>query len=112
MNEIIEPMSSSQERLLMGYRLSPSTPIIIEDGALIGMGAIIMNGAKVGKGSVIGAGALVKQDMTVPDNCLAMGIPAKVIRKNSNNAYKENIAWAKKYVELAKIHKKKFEPLK
>ena len=84
----------------------------IEDGALIGMGAIIMNGAKVGKGSVIGAGALIKQNMTVPDNCLAMGIPAKVIRKNSSNVYKENVAWAKKYVELAKIHKKKFESLK
>ena len=53
-------------------------PITIKDGAHIGIGSIIMPGVTIGKGAVIGAGAVVTKD--VPDNCLAVGVPAKVIK--------------------------------
>lgn len=53
-------------------------PIEIKDGAHIGIGSIIMPGVTIGKGAVIGAGAVVTKD--VPDYCLAVGVPAKVIK--------------------------------
>lgn len=52
----------------------------IEDGALIGMGAIIMNGARIGKNCVVGAGAVITEGKSFPDHSLIVGAPAKVIR--------------------------------
>ena len=77
----------------------------IKDGALIGMGAIIMNGVKVGKGSIIGAGSVIMEQMIIPDYSVVVGIPGKIIKTRTEKAYQENIKWAKKYVQLSKIHK-------
>lgn len=52
----------------------------IGDYSLIGMGAIVMNGAKIGRNCIIGAGALIKEGQEIPDNSLAVGAPAKVVR--------------------------------
>ena len=78
----------------------------IGDGALIGMGAIIMNGVSIGKGAVVGAGAVVKENMIVNDYELVVGVPAKVVKTLSSSTYDDNVKWAKKYVQLANIHKK------
>ena len=77
----------------------------ISDGALIGMGAIIMNGVSIGKGAVVGAGAVVKENMIVNDYELIVGVPAKVVKTLSSSNYDDNVKWAKKYVQLANIHK-------
>jgi len=53
--------------------------IIVKHGAHIGIGAIIMPGVTIGKGAVIGAGSVVTKD--VPDYCIAVGVPAKVIKE-------------------------------
>lgn len=53
-------------------------PIVIKDGAHIGIGAIIMPGVTIGEGAVIGAGAVVTRD--IPDYCVAAGVPARVIK--------------------------------
>lgn len=53
-------------------------PIVIKDGAHIGIGAIILPGVTIGEGAVIGAGAVVTKD--VPAYSVAVGSPAKVIR--------------------------------
>jgi carbonic anhydrase/acetyltransferase-like protein (isoleucine patch superfamily) len=52
----------------------------IEDGALVGMGAIVMNGARIGKESVVGAGALVPEGKVFPERSLIVGSPARAIR--------------------------------
>lgn len=52
--------------------------IFVEDGAWIGAGAIITAGVRIGKNSVIGAGSVVTKD--VPDYCVAVGNPAKVVK--------------------------------
>ena len=79
----------------------------IDDGALIGMGSIIMNGAIIGKGAVVGAGAIVTENMDVPALGLVVGLPGKVIKILPEDTYDKNIKWAKKYVQLAMIHKSK-----
>jgi carbonic anhydrase/acetyltransferase-like protein (isoleucine patch superfamily) len=52
----------------------------IEDGVLIGMGAVVLDGAIIEKGSLIAAGALVLQDKRIPAGSLVAGVPGKVIR--------------------------------
>src|SRR5947209_9742261 len=53
----------------------------VEDGALIGIGAVVLNGARIGAGAVVAAGALVPEGMQVPPNVLVMGMPAKIRRE-------------------------------
>ncbi len=54
-------------------------PITIGNDCWIGGNAIILPGITIGNGCVIGAGSVVTKD--IPDNSLAVGNPAKVIRK-------------------------------
>ncbi len=55
-------------------------PVRIGDHVWIGANATVLKGVKIGNGAVIAAGAVVTSD--VPPNCLAAGVPARVIRKN------------------------------
>ncbi len=55
----------------------------IGDGSLIGIGAVLLNGAKVGRGCIVGAGALVTEGREIPDGSLAVGSPARVVRRLS-----------------------------
>ncbi|NLB36861.1 MAG: acetyltransferase [Clostridiales bacterium] len=51
------------------------------DNTEIGASCNIIQGKTVGSGSIIGAGAVVVGD--IPDNCTAVGVPARVIRRSS-----------------------------
>ena len=60
-------------------RLSPEVkPVIIGDNVFIGMRSIIMKGVTIGDNAIIGAGSIVTKD--IPANCVAAGVPCKVIR--------------------------------
>lgn len=59
--------------------LEDALPIAIGDDCWIGGNSIILPGITIGKGCVIGAGSVVTKD--IPENSLAVGNPAKVIRK-------------------------------
>ncbi|MFZ5597509.1 MAG: gamma carbonic anhydrase family protein [Bacillota bacterium] len=90
--------------LKLGNRISVGHNSILhgctlEDGVLVGMGAIILNGARVGAGAVIGAGALVTQGMEIPPGHMAMGIPARVVRALSEEEMKSFQAMALRYEE-------------
>lgn len=50
----------------------------IKQGAWLGAGATVLPGVTIGENSIIGAGAVVTKD--IPDNVIAVGFPAKVIR--------------------------------
>jgi sugar O-acyltransferase (sialic acid O-acetyltransferase NeuD family) len=47
-------------------------------GSVVGAGAVVMPELSIGSNSVIGAGSVVTKD--VPDNCLVLGVPARVTR--------------------------------
>lgn len=54
-------------------------PIIISNNCNIGLGATILPGVIIGKGCKIGANAVVNK--SIPEYSVAVGMPAKVIKK-------------------------------
>lgn len=65
--------------VIAGVLEPPSaTPVIIEDGVLIGANAVVLEGVRVGAGAVVAAGSVVTED--VPPNSVVAGSPAKVIK--------------------------------
>ena len=54
-------------------------PIHIGKGSWIGANAVVLPGVRVGCNTVIAAGAVVTQD--IPDYCVAVGSPARVVRR-------------------------------
>lgn len=52
--------------------------IIIEDGCWIGANATILPGCTIGKGTIVAAGSTVAKSL--PNNVLAGGVPAKIIK--------------------------------
>lgn len=62
----------------MGDRGHIKKEVIIEDGVWLGSGVIVNPGVKIGRNSVVGAGSVVSRD--IPENSVAVGVPAKVIK--------------------------------
>lgn len=50
----------------------------IEDGALVGSGAVVLHRAVICSGALVGAGAVVAGGTVVPSGAMALGIPAKI----------------------------------
>ena len=58
----------------------PGLPPRIGNNVMIGAGAVILGDISVGDNSIIGANAVVLED--VPDNSIAVGVPAAIRRRN------------------------------
>lgn len=60
--------------------LYPSNPlpVVIGNDVWIGMHCIILKGVSIGSNSIIGAGSIVTKD--IPANCIAAGVPCKIIK--------------------------------
>lgn len=76
---------------LLFRRLIPdleiTKPIVVGKRVYIGNNVLILPGVKIGNNVVIGAGAVVTHD--IPDDSVAAGIPARVIK--STDEYLEKI---------------------
>lgn len=60
-------------------RLGTKTvPVEIGNNVFIGMHTLVLKGVTIGDNAVIGAGSVVTQD--IPANCVAAGVPCRVIR--------------------------------
>lgn len=101
---------------------SPNLPVIIEDdvsighqvtlhactirqGALIGMGATILDKVEIGKRAFIGAGSLVTPGTIIPENTLAFGSPAKVVRELTEADFKEMDRIQQTYIDKCAYYK-------
>ena len=56
-----------------------ATPVVVEDGVMIGANAVVIEGVRVGRNAVVAAGAVVIED--VPENAVVAGCPARVIKQ-------------------------------
>lgn len=74
----------------------------LEDGCLIGIGAIVLNGVTVGADALVAAGAVVTKD--VPAAAVVMGTPAQVKRQQSPAEISAQRAHARSYRQLAEKH--------
>lgn len=61
-------------------------PVLIKKGAWIGAGATILPGVCVGRYAIVGASSVVTRD--VPDYGVAVGNPARVIKKLDEKKFK------------------------
>ena len=59
-----------------------SGEVLIRERVYVGTGAKIINQLEIGQNTVIGAGAVVSKSL--PENCTAVGIPAKPIKFHDN----------------------------
>ncbi len=70
----------SGENINSTYEISKGRKINIGNHVWLGMRAAILYHTKIGDGSIVGAMSLVKG--ILPNNCIAAGVPAKVVRKD------------------------------
>lgn len=59
-------------------------PVKIGENTWIGEGVIVMPGVEIGSGCVIGAHSIVNK--SIPSNSIAVGSPAKVVKKYSQES--------------------------
>ncbi|HEM3688430.1 TPA: acyltransferase [Streptococcus suis] len=73
-NHAMDPLSE------IGYGGQPLiiAPVTIKEGCWIGEKVVILPGITIGKKSIIGAGSIVTR--SVPDYCVAVGNPARVVK--------------------------------
>jgi carbonic anhydrase/acetyltransferase-like protein (isoleucine patch superfamily) len=78
----------------------------VGDLAVIGMGAILSLRSRIGPGAIIAEGCVVKSGQVIPDNAVAAGNPAKIIREVSQKDI-DFWNWGKElYINLAKKYLK------
>ena len=78
------------ENALVPYRyqeISKISPVIIKNGSWIGQNVVVLPGVTIGELSIVGANSVVTSD--IPDRCIAVGSPARVIKKWNE----KNKAW-------------------
>ena len=73
---------------------------MIEDGALIGMGAIVLQRARVGAGALVAAGSVVREGQEIPAGVVAAGVPAVVKKEVDGSSRRWVETAAAEYREL------------
>lgn len=75
---------------------------VVEDNALIGIGALVLDGARVETGAIVGAGAVVSPGSLVKANTLVVGTPARQIRTPTHDERDFHMINLMKYKSYAK----------
>jgi carbonic anhydrase/acetyltransferase-like protein (isoleucine patch superfamily) len=81
----------------------------IENGSIIGIGAIVLDNAVIGERSIVGSGALVSPRTEIPANHLALGVPAKPVRECRDAEHEYMRKEHERTLSKAKVYKKIYE---
>lgn len=65
------------QQVTVGYAASNAAPVL-EDGVVVNAGAKVIGDVTIGRNTVIGANAVVVKSL--PPNCTAVGVPARVVK--------------------------------
>lgn len=74
-----------------GERVNMARSITIGNHVWLARRAVVLGGAEIGDGTVIGYASVVKG--AIPNNCIAVGAPARVVKKD--------VAWERPHLSLA-----------
>ncbi|MGY5863136.1 MAG: gamma carbonic anhydrase family protein [Candidatus Thorarchaeota archaeon] len=74
----------------------------VNNEAVIGMGAIVSDYAVVGVWAIVGEGAVVRQNFEIPNEKIAVGVPAKVIGDVKEHHKEELTKFKSIYRDLAR----------
>jgi carbonic anhydrase/acetyltransferase-like protein (isoleucine patch superfamily) len=69
---------------------------VVDDGALIAMGAVVLQRARIGAGALVAAGSVVREGQEIPAGVVAAGVPA-VVRKEVDGS-------SRRWLETAAAH--------
>ena len=72
------------ERAVLEQGVDRIGPVSIGDGAWLGQNVVVGPGVSIGRGAVVGSNAVVLDD--VPDFAVAVGAPARVVRRLEEHA--------------------------
>ena len=86
-NVVIATASHPIDPDLRRKGLQYNQPVRIGENAWLGAGVVVLPGVTIGKNAVIGAGSVVTRD--IPDNCVAVGNPCRVLREVSEKDRKQ-----------------------
>lgn len=65
--------------LPIGKQTMAEQPVVIGEGSWLGANVVVLPGVTIGKHVTVGAGSVVTGDL--PDNSVAVGSPARVVRQ-------------------------------
>lgn len=82
---------------------------VIHDGALVGSGSVVLHHAHVHTGATVAAGCVVTNNFVVPEDALAVGVPAQIKQNASKRIVIE--ASAAIYVANGARYKKELRAL-
>ena len=80
---IIEHENDIEKHVHIGPGCSIAGRVTIKKGTFIGIGSVVKEYVTIGENSIIGAGSVVLED--IPDNVVAIGAPAKVIKQRNKS---------------------------
>jgi phenylacetic acid degradation protein len=75
---------------------------LVARNALVGMNAVINDNAVIGESAIVAAMAFVKAGMVVPPRTLVAGVPAKAVRKLTDDELAWKIEGTQSYQELTR----------
>lgn len=70
------------QNVTVGHLRGQPAPPLLGDNVFLGAGAKVLGSVKIGNNVAVGANSVVISD--VPDNCTVMGVPARIISRETN----------------------------
>jgi carbonic anhydrase/acetyltransferase-like protein (isoleucine patch superfamily) len=95
----------------IGHGAIVHNALLIDDWAVIGMGSVVSDWARIGRWGVVGEGTVVRQRQEVLSEQIAVGVPARILEKRVDEAYKsEWTRFKETYVDLARRYPTGWRP--
>jgi len=96
-----ESIAIIEENVTVGHGAIIHGPCLIKNNVVIGMGAIVCSRCEIGPKSLLGAGSILPQGHNIPEQKMAVGNPASIIRNMNEKDLKYNKIASEIYQDLA-----------